>query len=201
MVSMAALRTVAGGLVAGLLLGILARAWMRLIATEPEFTWSGTIAIVVGFGIFGLTQGLAWWARRRSHGWRLSVARLLGVVGMLPLFVAAGAPLAPTVIFGGLAAGRTTWPRAARLALAALAAVPLALVAVGIVDDHRSSPLRAAVGVAGLLALYGLIVAVTAAATFAPRTDGYHLPRGVRLAGALAAAVPPVFVLAARGFS
>ena len=34
------------GVVAGFLLGIIARLWMRWISTDPEFTWSGSIYIV-----------------------------------------------------------------------------------------------------------------------------------------------------------
>ena len=44
--------------------GICARVWMRFIATDPEFTWAGTLFIVIGFGIAGLGQSGAYLGRR-----------------------------------------------------------------------------------------------------------------------------------------
>ena len=38
--------TLAAGLFGGFALGVIARAWMRLITEDPEFTWKGTIFIV-----------------------------------------------------------------------------------------------------------------------------------------------------------
>ncbi len=90
------MRTLAIGLLGGCSLGIVARAWMRLIAEEPAFTWGGTIFIVLGFTIFGFTQAIVAIAtRRRGRGWILTIARLLGTVGLMPLFVGAGAVDAP----------------------------------------------------------------------------------------------------------
>ena len=37
------------GFLAGLLGGIIARAWMRWISTDPEFSWAGSLGIVFGF--------------------------------------------------------------------------------------------------------------------------------------------------------
>jgi len=76
---------------AGLAWGVVARLWMRLVSTDPEFTWGGTLFIVLGFGIFGLAQGLALAGRRA--GWRrpaLTVARVVGGIGMVPIFGGAG---------------------------------------------------------------------------------------------------------------
>ena len=84
--------TLALGLFGGAALGIAARAWMRLIADDPEFTWDGTIFIVMAFTIFGFTQSIVAAARRRTRRrWTLTVARVIGTVGLLPLFVGAGA--------------------------------------------------------------------------------------------------------------
>lgn len=75
----------------GLLLGVVARAWMRLIAREPEFTWSGTLAIVLGFAFFAVMQSLAAIAAEKPwQKWWRRLARGLGVIGLLPLFVAVG---------------------------------------------------------------------------------------------------------------
>ncbi|HSP27497.1 MAG TPA: hypothetical protein VLN74_03025, partial [Ilumatobacteraceae bacterium] len=38
---------------AGAALGVVARWWMRLISDDPEFTWSGTIFIVLAFTVMG----------------------------------------------------------------------------------------------------------------------------------------------------
>jgi hypothetical protein len=52
------------GLVAGFLGGVVARAWMRVVAKNPEFTWSGSLAITIGFMVFGVTQSGALAARQ-----------------------------------------------------------------------------------------------------------------------------------------
>ena len=45
--------TLAIGVLGGAALGIVARAWMRLISEDPEFSWSGTLFIVIGFTCSG----------------------------------------------------------------------------------------------------------------------------------------------------
>jgi len=50
--------TLSIGLFGGAALGVTARAWMRFIADHPEFTWTGTMFIVIGFTVFGSTQAL-----------------------------------------------------------------------------------------------------------------------------------------------
>src|ERR687898_224194 len=47
-----------GGLLGGVVWGIDARVWMRFISTDPEFTWSGTLFIVIGFGVAGLGEAV-----------------------------------------------------------------------------------------------------------------------------------------------
>lgn len=149
------------GIVAALALGVLARLWMRLIAVRPEFTWAGTLGIVIGFTIFGLTQSLGALAlRRRWRPWAARVARGAGVIGMLPLFVAAGGQMMPTVVFGGLAAWQVDWPRAARVVCAVIAGLPALFVGHGIVDDFGRS-LHSMAGVAGMLGVYSAIVWAT----------------------------------------
>ena len=61
-------RALASGAGVGLLWGIGARAWMRLIADDPAFSWSGTGYILSAATIFGLLTRLATTARR--NGWR-----------------------------------------------------------------------------------------------------------------------------------
>ena len=50
--------TIAGGAVTGAVWGVAARLWMRSIATDPRFTWSGTAYIVLAATIVGLCTGI-----------------------------------------------------------------------------------------------------------------------------------------------
>ena len=117
------------GLLGGVMLGIVARWWMRLISTDPEFTWAGTIFIVGAFGLAGLAQG--WAAATRRAGWRrrwTTVARFVAAVLTLPLFTGAGAIMLPTVVGGSLAFWRPTYHWAVR-AVGVLVALPAPLLA------------------------------------------------------------------------
>ena len=146
------------GTIAAFALGVLGRLWMRLISVRPEFSWGGTLGIVIGFTIFGLTESFVALARRRRwRPWAARVARFAGIIGMLPLFVAAGGQMMPTVVFGALAVWRTDWPTIGRAACVPLAAVSVVFVSTGIVD-HFGWSLRSLAGVAALLALYGAII-------------------------------------------
>lgn len=165
---------VGGGALGGLVLGSLARAWMRLISDDPEFTWSGTIFIVSGFTFFGLTQSVAAAARRRSgRRWVVTITRLLGTLGMLPLFVAAGGMMMPTVVGAGLARARKDWPRPLRAVLVLVAAGPVGFVLFDLIDKFGYS-LRTLVGFVLLVALYSVIVFATGA-TMRPLADGWRL--------------------------
>ncbi|MDP1711757.1 MAG: hypothetical protein Q8K86_04795 [Candidatus Nanopelagicaceae bacterium] len=98
------------GIFSGLILGIIARAWMRWISTDPEFTWSGTFFIVLAFVIFGAVHSLVFFAR--EGGWssgRVNLIRIASIFLSLPLFVAAGSAMFPTVLTGSLARWRTDW--------------------------------------------------------------------------------------------
>jgi F0F1-type ATP synthase membrane subunit c/vacuolar-type H+-ATPase subunit K len=177
--------TLAGGLGAGLALGVIARAWMRLIAEDPEFSWAGTIFILLAFTIFGLTQSVARVVRQRARRrWTLTIARVFGVVGFLPLFVGAGSIMLPTVVGGGLAAWRADWRRALRVVCAIAALGPVVLVSSQLVGSFGWS-LHAAVGFVGLLAIYGTIIAATRF-TLEPKADGWKLSRRVKV---------PIFVV------
>jgi hypothetical protein len=152
------LRTLALGGLGGFALGVLARAWMRLISEDPEFTWTGSIFIVAGFTIFGLAQSIVAIARGRvRRPWRLAVVRAIGAVAMLPLFVAAGAVMLPTVVGGGLAVARTEWRPITRILCIVVAAIPVLFVGHDLVDSFGWS-LRTAAGLAGLVAIYATII-------------------------------------------
>lgn len=180
------------GTLAGTALGAIARLWMRLISDVPEFTWSGTIFIVAGFTIFGFAQSVAALARRRGwRPWLARAVRCVGVVGMLPLFVGAGAPMMPTVVGGGLAAWRHDWPKAARVVCLVLASLPIVVVGSQVVGDFGWS-LHAFVGIVAMLAVYGAIVWATKATLVRP-ADPWPMRRL-----AIVAVIALVLVLLAR---
>lgn len=152
-------------LLLGLLVGACARAWMRVISTDPEFTTSGTLFIVLGFSFFSTMQSVAALAAERPwRDWPRRGARCMGVAGLLPLFVAAGGTMAPAAVFAGLALWHPSWPRAIRWVLALIALANLVAVSLTITSDLGVS-WRSLVGVGGLVLIYGCIV-WAAAGTF-----------------------------------
>jgi hypothetical protein len=92
-------RALGRGLLVGVVWGLLARAFMRLLATNPEFSWAGTASIV---GLSAVLWG-GWWVtaqarrERRSAWWRL-----VGVPGLL-LFASPGMILLPGAVGTALA--------------------------------------------------------------------------------------------------
>lgn len=100
-------RSAAAGLGLGLLWGIAARVWMRLISTDPEFTWTGTGMILALTGISGLTLGILYGVRRagRSRWWRA-----LAVL-CLPTFASPGMVFLPAFLLGGLLYLHHLWSR------------------------------------------------------------------------------------------
>jgi hypothetical protein len=168
--------TLAIGLFGGAALGIAARAWMRLISDDPEFTWGGTIFIVIAFTIFGFAQSIVAVARRRARRrWTLTLARVIGTVGLLPLFVGAGAVMVPTVVGGGLAFARVEWHRLVRGICLVLAAAPVLFVGGSLVSSFGWS-LHALAGFVAMLAVYGTVVLATRF-TFAAQLGGRRRPR------------------------
>lgn len=164
------------GPVAGAALGAVARSWMRLITDDPEFSWSGTLAIVIAFTLAGFGHSIAWTVR--STGWRRrgTMARIAGAVLTMPLFVGAGALMLPTVAAGSFAAWRIDWPRWVRWLLAAVAAAPPVLVVTEI--EHRT--IRTTAGVVLLLATYAVIVA-SIRPVIAPVTGAKRMRRATRI--------------------
>ena len=88
------------------------RVFMRLVSTEPSFSWAGTLGIVglgvVFFGLVGLVAAAR--AQGRSRWWRL--AALPGLI----MFAGQGLVFLPgaLLVAAGLAA-RATWQRAVLL--------------------------------------------------------------------------------------
>lgn len=168
------------GLFGGPALGVIARAWMRLIAEDPDFTWSGTIFIVLAFTIFGVMQSIAAVARRRARRrWTLTVARVLGGIGFLPLFVGAGAIMMPTVVGGGFALNRPEWRRPVRVLCLLAAAGPVVLVASQLIGSFGWS-VHALAGFVVMLAIYGTIIVATRY-SIAAFDDGWRVKRRVKV--------------------
>ena len=147
-----------GGAGAGLLWGMVARIWMRLMATHPEFTLSGTAMILIFATQFGLFAGLAYAARRRGwRGWRLYAPRALVVPSLVLLGLGQGAVLAGPALLGTLAVTQRRWWRPVRALLGLLAAA--ALVAASVMVAGAKPGLVAPLNVALYLALvYPLVV-------------------------------------------
>ena len=110
------------GAALGTIWGTVMRLWMRFISTDPEFSWSGTIAIVVVSAFAGAMLGLA--RQRRARGgagwWRLSL------LALLPMG-AGGSVMWPAVVLGAIGLGRPrpTWLRVALIAGAIATQVPV----------------------------------------------------------------------------
>ena len=173
--------------VAGAALGAVARGWMRLITDDPEFSWSGTIFIVMAFTILGAGHGLAWAVRVPMARRRWSTpARIAGAVLTMPIFVGAGGLMLPTVFGASLASWRRDWPRPVRAGLWLLAAAPPALIATDVV---RGGVTSARVFGLALLALTYAAVVRSAAAVVAPVDDGWRMRRAVRVVLAVATAL------------
>jgi hypothetical protein len=127
-------RVVARGFGLGFLIGVawgaLARVFMRLVSTEPSFSWVGTGMILALAGLFWGLVGIVVAARAdgRSRWWRL--AALPGMV----LFASQGLLLLPgaIVVAVGLAA-RSVGLRFALVALGSGGTYWLATV----LDDER----------------------------------------------------------------
>jgi hypothetical protein len=130
----------------GLMWGIAARIWMRLISTNPEFTISGTAAIFVIAMLFGASVGLAFAARRRGwRRWGHYLPRGLVIAFFVPFSGYAGAPLMFTVLLATLA---VTQPAIVGLWVAATLAI---LMVVG--TDIGVPPVIAVILSIGAIAL------------------------------------------------
>jgi hypothetical protein len=186
------------GAAGGFTLGVVARAWMRLISEDPGFTWGGTFFIVMGFTIFGLTQSIVAAARRRgTRRSRLTVLRVIGVAGMLPLFVAAGSVMFPTVIGGGLALARDEWRTVTRGICLVTATLPVLFVGNDLVGSFGWS-WHTLAGFLGLLAIYATIIGATRF-TFTRQDDGWRSPRNKTIVIAVVVFLLLLIPLAAGG--
>ena len=153
----------------GAALGIVARIWMRFITSDPEFSWTGTLFIIIGFAVMFLGQAGVYLGRRNGVGTPgLVTLRVAAVITLVPLAGAAGAFAFPLIVFGALAIIRTMWNRWLRLLLGLLALLDAVFVASTLFAEL--SAVRATIGTVWFLLIYGVLVwAVTF--SFASRDD------------------------------
>jgi hypothetical protein len=179
-----------GGLAGGVAWGIHARVWMRFISTDPQFTWSGTLFIVLGFGIAGLAQSAAYLGRRAGlRRSRLTGVRVAAFAGLLPLGAAAGGPVFPTIVIAPLALTHTEWSTRTRLLVGGIALIPVVAIAGILLDDLSVG--RAAAGFVWFLGVYAGIV-WAARFTMAPQRDGWKTSRRARALAVAALVVAAV---------
>jgi hypothetical protein len=175
------------GFFGGLTGGIYARIWMRFISTDPEFSWAGTVFIVIGFGIAGMGQSGAYLGRRaRLPRGRMTALRVVTFASLLPLGMAAGGPMFPAVVLAPLAITHTEWSGRMRLLVCVVAAIPVVATAMILSEDLSST--RTVVGFLWFLSVYAGIV-WAARFTLAPQLDGWRAPRAARMAGVAAVAL------------
>ena len=119
----------------GVAWGALARLFMRLVSTSPEFSWAGTGLILAFAGLFWGLIGVVAAARAngRSRWWR--VAPLPGLI----LFAGAGMILLPGAIV--VSAALAMRPVALRMALLAIG-LGGTFWAFNAFDDDRFLPAR-----------------------------------------------------------
>ena len=116
------------GLASGAGYGVALRAWMRLVSTEPEFSWSGTGFIVMAFAGLGTMAGLAAAGRRLRWKGRLIGIRAVGIILSLGCFLGAGLVMLPTIVPAALGRARSDWARMVRVALVVLGATAAGIV-------------------------------------------------------------------------
>lgn len=134
------------GLLSGTGWGVVARAWMRYVSDNPEFTWSGTLFILGLTTLAGLSLGLVEMLRRRGvGGWRAVLA-----LPALVMFAGPGIFMGPSAVLGGLAvSGRGGWWVRGPAAVLALAPV----VALVLVEGVEAFPHSAVLSVSWYVVL------------------------------------------------
>ena len=141
------------GLVVGVGYAACLRAWMRLVSTDPEFSWSGTGYILGAFAVLGAMAGLVTAGRRLGWRRRLNSARAAGTLLSLGCFMAAGALMLPTIVPAALGWARSDWPRPARAGLLLFGVVAAVFVVLTLPGLSLSRRLLA-------LAIYALLCPV-----------------------------------------
>ncbi|MET0459447.1 MAG: hypothetical protein ABW195_09370 [Ilumatobacteraceae bacterium] len=178
---------IVGFLLGGAVWGATARAWMRVVSSDPAFSWSGTLFIVGLFTVVGTAQGVALAVRRaRWPRWAQTVVRVpVAFVGLL-LGFGAGTVMLPALVAGPLALGRTDWRRGVRWVLAGVVALNVAAMVVLLHVDL--SWWRTIVGWVLMLPLYGVVIGALSL-NLRPLDDGWHMGRVTRVLAIVVAVV------------
>lgn len=130
------IKVILAALIMGFVLGVVARAWMRWISTDPDFSWSGSIFIVIAFMIFMVNQSLIRLLRQRFKSRRsVLLIRIGGVIFSLPIFAGAGAMMFPSVVLASVAAWNPALGKRIRGVLSLLALIIPAIISNDIVSD------------------------------------------------------------------
>jgi hypothetical protein len=152
--------TLARGVLAGVVLGAAYRGWMRLIATDPSFSWEGTLFIVLAVTVVTLAASVCVQVRLTAHRrWiRGSVRVLAAAVILLGLGGAPATVTVPAFVLGGLAWGRRSWSPRVRRRLA-IGAVVLAVAALfpPVIELGALPVWRQIAGLTG----YGVLIAMS----------------------------------------
>ena len=177
-------KLVLSGALGGAVLGVVARLWMRWISTDPEFTWGGTIGIVIAFTFFATTQTTIYVLRRRVRTRRFtSVIRGIGIILSLPLFTAAGAIMFPTVALTSIALWQNKMDRKVRIALYGIGSIIPILQMKEFISKFGWT--IATLGRATLFLLIYLIVVILLKPTISPFTSEPSLKKVKKLRGGL----------------
>lgn len=155
------IKVILAALIRGLVLGVVARAWMRWISTDPEFSWSGSIFIVLAFMIFMVNHSIVRLLRQRFKGRRsVFIIRTGGVIFSLPIFTAAGGIMFPAVALASVATWNTALGKRTRGVLFLLALIIPIRISMDIISDFGWS--FATIGrILLFISIYSLITIAT----------------------------------------
>ncbi|TDU89694.1 hypothetical protein EV138_3269 [Kribbella voronezhensis] len=152
-------KTAAVGFALGLAWGAAARVWMRLISTEPEFSWTGT-GLILGFCAGGgLILGFL--AGARAAGWS-RWWRMLGLL-CLVIFAGPGMVFLPAYLLGGL-----LFRRQVSLVLAGAGAVLGGVAFLWVANQQEPAPVDGLTMYGGFLVL-SLALTIGSAEFYRPR--------------------------------
>jgi hypothetical protein len=156
-----AIKVILSALIKGFILGVIARVWMRWISTDPEFSWNGSIFIVMAFMIFMVNHALVKLLRQRFKGRRsVLLIRTSGVIFSLPIFGAAGAVMFPAVALASVAAWNPALGKRTRIVLLLLALIIPGMISNDIISDFGWS--IATIGrILLFIAIYSVVVFAT----------------------------------------